>query len=184
MFRWLAPLLLCLVLVAAPSQAFAQRGNGNGNGNANPAACNKPNPPPNNPHCQKIALSIESDIDFGTLVLIGNGVGSVWIDLSTGERIISGGLDEAGGLPIAGRAIVTGRPLRAIRVEFPDSITMTDVSGGEATLRDFATNLPAVPILDSTGTLAFDFTGTLLTDAAVAAGGRLRGRVPVTVSYD
>ncbi len=176
--------MLCVALAAMAPHALAQ-GNGNGNGNGNgPAACNKPNPPPNNPHCRQIALSIESDIDFGRLVLLGTGIGQVWLDLATGERFVTGGLDDAGGMPVTGRAIVTGRPLEPIRIEFPDTVTMTDPSGGVATLRDFTTDLPSLPILDSTGQLEFRFSGTLHTDSNSPLGGRLRGRVPITVDYD
>lgn len=188
MFRRLAYAFLIALLAATPAPALAQRGgngNGNGNGNGQPPPCGDGRQPDRkNPNCTQIALSIESDIDFGRLVLIGTGVGQVWLDLSTGERFITGGLDTAGGMPVYGRAIITGTPMRAVRVEFPDSITMTDPAGGYATLRNFTTNLSALPILDTTGTLEFRFIGTMFTDQNIQIGGRLRGRVPITVSYD
>lgn len=186
-FRLASLALLALALAAAP--AAAQRGNGNGNGNGNgggpPPPCGSGKVPDDkNPNCLVIALVIESDIDFGRLVLLGSGPGQVWLDLVTGQRIITGGLDQAGGMPVVGRASITGSPLRPIRVEMPTSIIMSDPSGAQAELRDFRTSLPPAPRLDSNGQLSFTFSGTLQTGTGIAIGGRLRGRVPITVSYD
>jgi hypothetical protein len=144
-------------------------GNGNGNGNGNNAA---------------IALSIESDINFGRLVMIGDGIGRVLVDLQTGAKTVVGNLDDLGGMAVQGRAIIRGRPMQAIRVGFPTSVVMRDPAGGQAELRDFVSDLGPLPRLNATGTLEFRFTGTLFTDVAVAIGGNLRGRVPIQVSYD
>lgn len=193
----LATLALCAAALAA-SPAAAQRGNGtsnghsngngsgNGNGGAAPPGCTNGNgnAASHNPNCLVVALTIESDIDFGRLVLLGSGAGQVWLDLATGQRFITGGLDAAGGMPVVGRATITGSPLRPVRVEMPTSIVMSDPAGGRAELRDFRTSLPPTPILDSTGQLQFTFSGTLQTGTGTAIGGRLRGRVPITVSYD
>lgn len=181
------PILCACALALMTAPAIAQRGNGNGNGNGNqPPACTNGNgnAASNNPNCLDIALTIDSDLDFGRLVLLGSGTGQVWLDLSTGQRYITGGLDQAGGLPVVGRATVTGAPMRAVRIEMPGSITMTDPTGGQAMLRDFRTSLPAAPMLDTNGQLQFTFSGTLSTATGIAIGGRLRGRVPITVSYD
>lgn len=191
----IARLVILAVITAglAVAPAYAQRGNGNGNGNGNgsgnggqPPACTSGsgNAANQNPNCIDIALTIESDIDFGRLVLLGDGIGQVWLDLATGQRYITGSLDAAGGMPVTGRAVVNGAPLSTIRVELPDAIVMADPAGGQAELHDFRTNLPAAPMLDSTGQLQFTFSGTLRTGTGVAIGGRLRGRVPITVSYD
>lgn len=183
MVRPTALFVAALALIAHPMPLDAQRG-GNGNGNGPPPACDKPGQPPiKNPNCQQIEIAIESDIDFGRMILLGTGAGQVWLDLSTGQRMFTGGLDSAGGMPVTGRAIINGTPLRPIRVELPGSITMSDPTGGTAILRDFRTDLPTLPLLDTTGRLEFRFSGTLHADGAVG-GGRLRGRIPVTVSYD
>ncbi len=144
-------------------------GNGNGNGNGNNVA---------------IALSIESDINFGRLVMIGDGIGRVLVDLQTGNKTVVGNLDDLGGMAVQGRAIIRGTPMRAIRVDFPTTVIMRDPAGGQAELRDFVSTLTQLPRLDATGTLEFRFTGTLYTDLAVAIGGNLRGRVPVQVNYE
>lgn len=131
-----------------------------------------------------VGISVESDIDFGRLVLVGNGVGQVVIDLQTGEKYVTGGLNDLGGISVQGRAVVTGKAYRAIRVDIPGSALMTDPAGGQAELRDIVTDLPPLPVLDGEGKLVFHFTGTLNTDAATAVGGQLRGRIPIRVSYD
>ncbi len=144
-------------------------GNGNGNGNGTNT---------------EIALVIESDINFGRLVMTGDGVGRVLVDLQTGAKTVVGNLDDLGGLAVQGRAIIRGAPLQSIRVEFPARVIMRDPAGGEAELRDFVTDLGQLPRLDAGGMLEFRFTGTLYTDLAVAIGGNLRGRVPIQVDYD
>lgn len=134
--------------------------------------------------CTVVLLNVESDVDFGRLILVGGQVGHVVIDLTTGTKIVFGDLGDAGGIPIYGTALVTGQPLRNVAVTMPTSIAMTDPSGAQAVLRDFQTDLSAMPRLDTYGKLRFNFTGTLYTDSAVLAGGTLRGRVPITVDYN
>jgi hypothetical protein len=136
------------------------------------------------PDCTQIELTIESDIDFGRLVMVGDGVGRVMLDLQTGQKIAVGGLEDLGGFPIRGHATVRGAPLTAVRVVMPGAITMNDPAGGIAELRDFETDLPPLPILDANGEMDFSFAGTLYTDSRIAIGGTLRGRVPISVSYD
>lgn len=147
------------------------------------------NPPPKGPgggrpDNQAVAITVESDIDFGRLVQIGTGVGRVLIDLATGQKIIFGGLDDLGGVPVQGRALVTGKPNRTVRIDLPSSIVMSTASGGRADLRDFVTDLPALPVLDGNGRLVFHFSGTMYTDRDIANGGKLRGRIPIRVNYN
>lgn len=141
-------------------------GNGNGNGG----------------NSQALDLSVETDIDFGRIVMIGGGSGTILLDLSTGQRITSGSIDDLGGLPMRGRAVISGGPMRVIRITMPDTVTMTDPTGGTAILRDIVTDLPALPVLDTNGQLEFHFTGTLVADPG--AVGNLRGRIPIRVQYD
>lgn len=186
-FLLLAP-LLGLALPAAAPPALAQgacpqcdlppgcRGkgkqNGNGNGNGN-----------RNRNCQRLSIEIDSDMDFGRVVIIGRGEGRVLLDLDTGEKRLFGDVDDLGGMPITGRAIVTGAPFEPINVQFPFEIEMRGILGGQARLRDFATSLPAMPVLDENGRLEFSFAGTLVISGDERAGGDLRGRVPISVTY-
>ena len=117
-------------------------------------------------------------------VLVGDGVGRVLIDLESGSKIVSGELNDLGGMAVQGEALITGAAGEVVNVMIPSRVTMTDPAGGEAELRDFETDLSALPVLDSNGRLTFRFTATLFTDAATAAGGNLRGRIPISVQYD
>jgi len=139
---------------------------------------------PGNGNNTQIDLTIESDINFGRLVMIGDGIGRVLVDLQTGAKTVVGNLDDLGGMAVQGRAIIRGRPMEAIRVDFPTNVIMRDPAGGQAELRDFISDLGPLPKLDAAGILEFRFTGTLYTDVAVAIGGNLRGRVPIQVAYD
>ena len=134
--------------------------------------------------CTVVLLDVESDVDFGRLVLVGGQIGHVSIDLGTGAKLVFGDLADAGGIPIYGTALITGQPLRNVLVTMPSSVALTDPVGGQGTMREFETDLPAMPRLDSTGQLRFNFTGTLYTDSAILSGGTLRGRVPITVDYN
>ena len=144
---------------------------------------------PNKRGCEKfyidpVELSIETDLDFGRLVMIGEGRGSVLIDVQSGMKTVSGDLDDLGGIAMAGQAVVTGEPFKTVTVELPSRVTLRDPAGGEAELRDLVTDLPPLPALDEDGKLSFAFTGTLYTGDAISIGGALRGRVPITVDYD
>ena len=150
------------------------RGNGNQNGNANG---NK------NRNCQRLTITIESDIDFGRMVLLGNGAGRVLMDVSTGQRTLIGDIDDLGGMPITGSAVITGAPFETVIVSLPGEIAMRDAAGGDARISDFVTDLPGFPQLDANGQLTFRFSGTLVIDADTNASGNLRGRVPITVRY-
>lgn len=134
--------------------------------------------------CTVVLLDVESDVDFGRLIVVGSKVGHVMIDLDSGAKLVFGDIDDGGGMPVYGTALVTGQPLRTIAVTMPASVQLTAANGAQAVMRDFRTNLSAMPRLDSAGQLRFDFTGTLFTDSTVLSGGRLRGRVPITVDYN
>lgn len=150
------------------------RGNGNQNGNGNG---NK------NRNCQRLEIIIESDVDFGRLVLLGNGDAQVVLDLDTGQKYLTGDVDDLGGMPITGRATITGAPFEQIVVALPGEIAMRDPNGGNALMRDFVTDLEGFPTLDSNGQIQFRFSGTLVIDGDTKASGNLRGRIPISVEY-
>lgn len=183
MFRAFALLASLCSLVLLPTPPLAAQGNCaqcdlppgcRGNGNAKKR---------DRPECRTLDITVQSDINFGRLVVIGDGVGEVVLDLSSGTKIISGGLNDLGGWSIRGAAVVTGAPFEPVLISFPSTITMNDMDGSTAQLRDFTTDLSSGAVLDGDGRLSFEFTGTLYTDASVANGGTLRGRVPISVSY-
>jgi hypothetical protein len=150
------------------------RGNGNQNGKG------KGN---QNRNCQVLTITIESDIDFGRVVLLGDGEARVILDLTTGQKTLIGDVDDLGGMPITGRAMISGAPFEAILIDLPGEIAMRDPNGGDARINDFVTDLSGFPQLDSNGQLWFNFSGTLVIDAESNSSGNLRGRVPITVQY-
>ena len=189
MFRVLALTLagICLALPAltgAPLRAQGVcdqcdlppgcRGKGNQNGNGNGNA---------NRNCQRLTIDIESDIDFGRVVLLGDGDARVILDLTTGKKTVIGDVDDLGGMPITGRAVIMGAPFEEIVIDMPSEVTMRDPSGGNALVRDFVTDLDGFPRLDGGGRLEFNFSGTLVISANTNASGNLRGRVPISVEY-
>ena len=184
MFKTALLALVAALVLALPAAPAAAQGQCSFCGTAPPPRGNGGNGGNNGQGQGQIVLTIESDIDFGKLILVGNGVGSVLIDLQTGQKIFTGGLDDLGGVPVRGQAVVTGKPLKAIRIDMPLSVVMSDPGGGQAELRDFRTDLSALPTLDADGRLVFHFTGTLYTTGTVGLGGTLRGRIPIRVQYD
>ncbi len=180
--------LTCALLATLDTSVAAQsRGNGNGNGggNSQPPGCTaNGNANVQNPNCRELVITVESDVDFGRLVLLGDGNGRVILDLNTGQKTVIGEIDDLGGMPVQGRAIIIGEPRQPIRVDLPTEIVMADPGGGEAIMRDIVTDLPALTTLNGNGQLTFQFSGTLFTDVATALGGTLRGRIPITVDYE
>ncbi len=151
-------------------------GNGNGNnGNGNGNGGSNQGPP---------ELTIQNEINFGRLILLGSGESSVLLDLESGQKITAGNLDDYGGVTMVGRATVTGNPNSEVQVTLPTRVTMRDPRGGIAELREFTTSLPLVPRLDNNGVLEFTFTGRLAVTDTIGDGGDLRGRVPITVEYN
>lgn len=131
---------------------------------------------------QPLVIEILSGLTFSRLALTGKGQASAAIDPQTGEKRTDGGVVDLGGMAVEGRARITGEPHRSVRVTFPGSVTMTSTTGGTAELSDFATDLPAWPVLDAGGFLEFSFGGRLKMTGPV--GGSLRGRIPISVDYN
>ncbi len=150
------------------------RGNGNQNGNGNGNS---------NRNCQRLEITIESDIDFGRVVLLGDGEARIVLDLDSGQKFLIGDVDDLGGMPITGRAMITGAPFEQIVVDLPNEVAMRDPTGGNARIRDFVSDLEGFPTLDSNGQLEFRFSGTLVIEAETHASGNLRGRIPISVEY-
>ena len=187
MFRMIVLALMALSLtITAPDAVMAQGQCENcdlppgcrGNGNQKPK-----NNGPRRRNCQVLSINIESDIDFGRVVVLKRGSGRVLLDLESGEKTLIGDLDDLGGRPLTGRATITGAPFEALRITLPGSVSMRDATGGQAEISEFVTDLPALPTLDANGQLTFRFSGTLILNDETDASGRLRGRVPISVEY-
>ena len=127
-----------------------------------------------------VALEIETSLSFDRLVLLGEGEGSAIIR-PDGSTASLGMIGQVGPRAMVGSAVVRGEPNRTVRVELPRQITLFSSSGREIGLDDMVSDLPALPRLDSTGTLRFRFGGRLRISGE--AEGDYRGDLPITVEY-
>ena len=135
---------------------------------------------PNPAESDAIELEIQTSLDFGRLILAGDGQGAAVIrpDGSSGAQ---GALSAVSARAMVGPAAIHGAPGRAVRVELPHRIDLYSVGGGRITVDDVASDLPSLPRLDSAGNLTFRFGGrvTVLGDSE----GDYRGEMPITVEY-
>ena len=127
-----------------------------------------------------VALEIETSLSFDRLVLLGEGEGSATIR-PDGSTSALGMVAGVGPRAMVGSAVVRGEPNRNIRVELPRQITLHSGSGRTISFDEMVSDLPAVPRLDSTGTLRFRFGGRLKINGE--AEGDYRGDLPITVEY-
>lgn len=134
------------------------------------------------PQCQPLQLTIEQAIDFGKVIVIGNGIGQVQLDPASGMTTVTGNLRDMGGWSFHGRALVTGAPGQAFVVDMPRMITMSNATGGTSQVVNFTTDLGNA-LLDSNGRREFNFAGTLSTNSSVITGGTFRGQLLISVSY-
>jgi Domain of unknown function (DUF4402) len=127
-------------------------------------------------------VEIRTQLDFSRAASGGSGGGQISIDPNSGARNVAGDVVDLGGSALAGSAIVTGAPGRAVRIEMPFTIRMNGANGGAIEITNLRTNLPPGPKLDSFGRLEFSFGGDLRITGDVA--GTFRGRIPITAEYE
>lgn len=128
-----------------------------------------------------LRVDIVADLDFARIVA-GNGGGSVTLDPRNGSGQSLGDVSPLGGYGFSGRVIVTGTPLRNVRITLPDSVTLTSTTGRTARVTSIQTGQSPVMRLSLLGRLEFAFGGRLELEGG--ADGDYRGRIPVTVSYE
>lgn len=128
-----------------------------------------------------LRVDVIADLDFSRLVA-GDGGGSITLDPHSGGGQTQGNVAPLGGYGFSGRVIVTGTPLRNVRISLPDSITLTASNGRTARVTQISTGEAPVLRLGVTGRLEFSFGGRL--DISGNDDGDYRGRIPVTVSYE
>ena len=129
-----------------------------------------------------LTIEISTGLAFSRLAKVGPNGGSAVIDAQTGNKATDSGLIDLGGSAIQGHGRITGTPGRTVRIDLPRRITMTSTDGSNAVLTDLATDLPAWPVLDATGSLDFSFGGRI--EVQGNGGGNFRGRIPITVDYN
>ena len=128
-----------------------------------------------------LTITIDSGISVGRLGLMGRKDGTAEIDPQTGAKQVGPDMVDLGGLSYQGKATITGQPLRPIRIELPQTVTLYSQSGAKAELRDFRTDLAGVAMLDVHGELQFNFGATITSKDG--QGGNFRGRIPIRVEY-
>jgi hypothetical protein len=82
---------------------------------------------------------------------------------------------------MAGTAILHGEPGRFVRVELPPRIELYSLGGGEIAFDEVTSDLPAMPRLDSSGTLSFRFGGRIRITGD--ADGDYRGDLAIRAEY-
>ena len=127
-----------------------------------------------------VELQVETGLDFDRLIFSGSGMGAATLQ-PNGSSAAEGVVTAVGPRATVGTVLVHGAPGRALRVDFPRRIELYSLSGGRITLEQVATDLPAVPRLDSAGNLSFRFGGRLVVSGDT--DGQYRGDLPITVEY-
>ena len=127
-------------------------------------------------------VEIRTQLDFSRATSSGSGNGQISIDPHNGDRRVIGDVIDLGGSALAGSAILTGEPGRAVKVDMPRSIRMTSSNGGAIEITNLRTNLLPNVKLDNFGKLEFSFGGDLVIKGSVA--GTFRGRIPITAEYE
>lgn len=129
-----------------------------------------------------LRVEITTDLSFSRLALTSRSGGAAAIDPQSGAKRAETGMIDLGGMALTGRGRVTGEPHRTVRIQLPTTIEMSSAGGESARLGDLVTDLPMSPMLDANGVLEFSFGGRITVQGN--RGGKLRGRIPITVEYD
>jgi hypothetical protein len=127
-----------------------------------------------------IELEIETSLDFGRLILSGEGQGAAVIR-PDGSSAAQGALAEVSARAMVGTAVIHGVAGRAVRVALPRRIDLYSVSGGQISVDGVVSDLPSLPRLDSAGNLTFRFGGRVTIHGD--SEGEYRGDMPITVEY-
>ena len=127
-----------------------------------------------------LAITIESDLDVGSLGLTGRRDGTAAIDPQTGAKRTVNMID-LGGMTFQGKVTITGQPLKPVRIELPQTVLLRSPSGAQAELTNFRTDLPPLAMLNANGSLEFSFGATITSKNA--QGGDFRGHIPIRVDY-
>jgi hypothetical protein len=127
-----------------------------------------------------IELEVQTSLDFGRLILAGQGQGAAVIR-PDGSNAAEGALAPVSARAMVGTAVVHGSPGRAVRVELPGRIELYSLRGGRITVDNVTSDLPSLPRLDSAGNLSFRFGGRVTVTGD--SEGDYRGDMPITVEY-
>jgi hypothetical protein len=127
-----------------------------------------------------LKMDIETTLDFSTAAHTRIGSGTVTVDPRTGSRSFMG-LVGFGGPALRGTVIITGEPLRRVRVEMPAVVSLNSTRGAKAEITDIRSDLSPDPMIGLDGRLAFSFGGKL--NVRDGAAGDFHGRVQIRAEY-
>jgi hypothetical protein len=127
-----------------------------------------------------VQLQVETNLNFDRMVLSGAGAGAATIR-ADGSNGVEGSVMAVGPRATVGTVLVHGDPNRAVRVQIPRRVQLFSISGGQITLDDVTTDVPAITRLDAAGNLSFRFGGRLILTGN--SDGPFRGDLPITVEY-
>ncbi|RJF93744.1 DUF4402 domain-containing protein [Sphingomonas cavernae] len=129
-----------------------------------------------------LTIDVETGIDFSRVAIMSAAGGMVEVDATSGQRRVSGGLVDLGGLGLSGTVRLTGEPGRSVRISLPNRVRLVTPEGGTAELSEIVTDLPPTPRLGPDGRLRFAFGGRLSVDGR--ATGNFRGRIAIVADYE
>jgi hypothetical protein len=129
---------------------------------------------------ENVTVEIEAGLSFDRLIVLGSGTGSAEIR-ADGSRSAQGAVADIGPRAMVGTATLHGEPGRFVRVDLPPQIELYSLGGGEIAFDQVSSDLPAMPRLDSTGTLTFRFGGRIRISGD--ADGDYRGDLPIRAEY-
>jgi len=132
------------------------------------------------PNSGDVSLEIETRLDFDRLIVDGQGNGAAVIR-PDGSSLVEGAVTQLSPRAMFGTIVVRGQPNRIVRVDLPHRIDLYSVGGSRIRFDDVASDLPALPRLDSAGRLTFRFGGRL--QVSGDSEGDYRGELPITVEY-
>lgn len=129
---------------------------------------------------EPVRLEVEASLDFDRLVTSGAGSGSAELG-PDGSRIVRGSVMAMSARAVVGEVVVRGEPGRELRVELPRTIELAGFNGGSMRIESIRSDLPALPRLDSNGTLTFRFGGVI--HLSGDTDGEFRGDARIEVDY-
>ena len=169
------PALLVLLVLAAAPLALAM------DARAQCRLCADPTRLPADESAGRpVELEVQASLDFDRIVVIGAGEGTATLR-PDGTRQATGSVEAISGRAMVGEARVRGAPGRTVRIDMPSRIELRSIGGATISIDEIVTDLPAMPRLDSAGSLSFRFGGRLRLNGS--SDGDFRGDLPITVEY-
>ncbi len=133
------------------------------------------------PEGAPLRIAINTRLDFSRAAIASIGQGSIVVT-PNGGRMVTGSLEDLGGMGVAGTVEVWGSRNRQLTVDLPSTVELTAADGSRATVTNFQTDLKRNPKLNNDGYLKFNFGAELRVKAGQA--GQFRGRIPISVEYE